>query len=185
MKYIDSIHDEGASRFSEIKSDGELLRICNSLFAEYERLYDKIRDAYTRSESCRHVWDTVTILQQVPTVRTLMDSEPIWRVFLHVSSEYLLLCMDATTAYKYLLQTETDCDYRYFVRKIFLLMHETQPLLGRQKDIIDKLRTILNEVEFEDFDTARKKFLSISKNMTRVTLTLFATSLRLTEIRSA
>lgn len=158
MKYIDSIHDEGANLLSEIKSYGEMLRLCNSLFDEYERQYDKIRDAYTRSESCWHVWDCMTILQQVPTVRTLMDSEEIWREFLNVCSEYILLCMEATTACKYLLQTETDWGYQYFVRKIYLLMHETQPLLGRQKEIINKLRTILNEVEFEAFAAARKRF---------------------------
>lgn len=76
---------------------------------------------------------------------------------LPVCYEYLLLGLDLLTAYRYLLKAETDWDYRFFARRIYTLMHETQPVLGRQKDTIEELKGLL-PYDFTEFDKARNEF---------------------------
>lgn len=72
--------------------------------------------------------------------------------------EYLYFCMDVVTSYRYLVQTNTDWEYRYFARVFYKLMHESQRMHDHRGKWINDAKNDLRFYKLDDFNKALKAF---------------------------
>lgn len=163
MKYIDSIHDEGANPFAELNKDGALVKQCDALLAEFERAYDDasiwVLTDYRWLQ--RHKIEPEVLNSRMHVMSR--EAHVSYELFLYTCIENLLFCMDLVTAYKYLVQADTDWDYRYFARKIYLLMHESKQMFDNHNEWMHNAEECLKAKDFDVQKGIRKKFKAFYK----------------------
>lgn len=163
MKFTDSLHDEGINPFIELNKDGALQKKCEELLAKYDEAYD---DAVTWALGD---YQRLQLMETHPNmVNEFMYAKPReahmeFELFLYTCIEHLLFCMDLVTAYKYLIQANTDWDYRYFARKIYLLMHESQQMFDNHGKWMQDAKKYLSVSDYHDLDKIRKQLKAYHK----------------------
>lgn len=166
MTYIDSIsmlklhHGWGGNFLQRSK----VKHSCNELIKNHENLINLIKKLIQEIEIQLDKWEhlqeencKIDDNEDIKILRTLVS-------FLKVNGRLTLISLDISTAYKFIISSTSDYEYRFFARRIYTLLYETRnglikhvgkitPLLT---DIIDQQSLTIYKREHSEFS----KFLN-------------------------
>lgn len=156
MKFIDSIKDEGVNPFVEMNKEGALLKRCDELIAGFDKAFE---NASTYMNIDYFQRKGVKGYPKMPEFWANLKSESVHEhleFLIYACWEYLYFCLDVVTTYRYLVQANTDWEYRYFARIFYKLMHESQQIRDHRGKWINDVRNDLPYYNFEEFNKALK-----------------------------
>lgn len=142
--------------FVELNKDGALLKRCDELISSFDKAFEDAA-TYYNIDYCRR--KGVMGYQKMDEFWANLKPETVFEhleLLILACWEYLYFCLDVVTTYRYLVQTKTGWEYRYFARIFYKLMHESQQIRDHRGKWIQDVKNDLRFYNCRDFDDAQK-----------------------------
>ncbi len=157
MKFVDSIDELKLHLWSSYFTKKKSIRACNQLIKQYVSSVDLIRSLIDDAEAQIKKWEEI----QKKNPKLNFDKEinlfKIIADFFRLNGRLITIELDVKTAYKYLLNAKSEYEYRFFARRIYTLLYESNRGLGEPVgSMYSKLENIVDEKYFNPYKCAKK-----------------------------
>lgn len=143
MKYIDTVDDVIIHSWRSGRKKREIIEACDLFVKRNEDSIDHFRKVIKETEDQIAVWETEEkkdpqkdYREQIKIFQTIAD-------FFRINGRLVLIELDVNTAYKFLFIVKSEYEYRFFARRIYTLMYETN------KGLVVPAGRIIKELETE------------------------------------
>ena len=160
MKFTDSIKELKTHTWGNFCEKRKAIGACDELVENHLESIDLIRSTIEDAEKQIKVWEKEQ--HDKPSVN-YGDEIELFKViaeFYRLNGRLALIEMDVNTAYKHLFKAKTEYEYRFFARRIYTLMYETDKGLAVPTgQLYKKLEA---NVESKSLDLYKKEHSSLT-----------------------
>jgi hypothetical protein len=125
MKFIDSIQELKTHTWGNYCKKRKAIGACDDLVKNHLESIDLFRSAIDDVEKQIKAWEEGQRNNSAADYHDQIDLFKVVVDFYRLNGRLALIEMDVNTAYKHLFKAKTDYEYRFFARRIYTLMYET------------------------------------------------------------
>jgi len=125
MKFVDSIEDMKKHTWNDAFKKRKISKASEELIASHMDMVDAIRHTVEDTESQIKVWQDMQAKDPKADYKEEIELFRLIAEFYRVNGRLVLLELDVNTAYKHIFLAKTEYEYRFFARRIYTLMYES------------------------------------------------------------
>lgn len=125
MKFVDSIEDLKIHVWSNFFKKRKTTKACEELIISHMHMVDAIRSNIESSEKQIKVWQDLQVKDPSKDFNEEIELFQLIADFYRVNGRLVLLELDVNTAFKFIFKAKTEYEYRFFARRIYTLMYES------------------------------------------------------------
>lgn len=161
MKFVDSIEDFKKHALNDILKKRKILKASEELIALHMDMVDAIRYIIMQMEAQIKVWQDLQTKDLKADFQEEIELFQLIAEFYRVNGRLLMLELDVSTAYKHIFFTKTEYEYRFFARRIYTLMYESNKgLVIPAGQVFKKL---VGKVDAESLERYKKEHSKLIK----------------------
>lgn len=164
MKFIDSIKELKIHTWGNYCKKKKAIGVCDDMVENHLESIDLIRSAIENAEKQIGIWEKG---QHDDPTADYNDEIALFEViveFYRLNGRLALIEMDVNTAYKHLFKAKTDYEYRFFARRIYTLMYETDKGLAVPTgQLYKKLETKVDSTNLDPYKREHRNLTSFLK----------------------
>lgn len=160
MVFVDSFEDLNLHVWNKSITKRKLSKSVDKLLASHQDMVDVISKCIEDVENQINTWEKLQIEDSTKDYKDEIEIFQLIADFYKVNGRLVMIELDVNTAYKHIFLAKSDYEYRFFARRIYTLMYESNKgLIVPIGQIVKRLETKVDDRVIELYKKEHRKLV--------------------------
>lgn len=157
MKFVDSINELKLHSWCDYFKKKGAIKAIDEVIKQHVDTVDMLRCFIADVEQQISVWEEEQAKNPKANFHDEIELFNVIADFFRLNGRLILIELDINTARKYLVNSKTEYEYRFFARRIYTLLYEAKKgLADKVSNLFPKLQSIVDAKNFGVYEREKK-----------------------------